>query len=224
MSNVVNLTDHLYQQCTICDSGVLTDSRGNTRDCPACNLIRVIPVGVTLAQLDRLYRHSQSGSLANELEEIERSIREHAKEAKASSHGPLKQVLEGLIRSYEVLASQALRGAESTREDMLVWMRGIAVCLESQVEAHLNHSQRKERLRAALEVIEGAVHHLRNMQFDFSGRAWDRGFDTFRWQGPEKRLREENQRLRDEIRSLRGEDHGEFVPNRYCDEEFEIKD
>jgi hypothetical protein len=52
-------TDDLYQPCVACEGTgkVETESKGEI-DCPGCEPIRVMPVGVNARQLERMHNHA----------------------------------------------------------------------------------------------------------------------------------------------------------------------
>ncbi len=45
----------LYERCTLCD-GTGRPKVGTQHDCPACEPLRVIPIGLTAGQVDRMAR------------------------------------------------------------------------------------------------------------------------------------------------------------------------
>jgi len=66
----------LFSTCNICDgTGEITEERRGKMECPACTSIRVVPVGVTMGQLERAVkaeaalREIAAQELRNEIEQ-----------------------------------------------------------------------------------------------------------------------------------------------------------
>ena len=126
-------------------------------------------------------------------------------------HGRLADMLASCLAGYRGTAADALNGAQHVRDDMLVMLRATALVLESIVGDHLNHSQKNERIRGAIGVLERSIESLRQEQFSFRDSVWRRDRDLFRWREPERQLRERIRELEAKITELLNDKHGEPI-------------
>ena len=131
-----------------------------------------------------------SAAIAREIDEWKDLLVESMRKQKWTTHGRLRDMLASCLSGYEGIASEALHGAQSVRDDMLVMLRAIVIVAESIVGDHLNHGQKNERIRGMIGVLERSIESLRQEQFRFHGPLWRRGRDLFQWDEPERRLRE----------------------------------
>jgi len=141
-------------------------------------------------------------SVALEIDEWRDLLREHMQKQRWTCFGTLKEMLATCLAGYQRTTEDALHGAASFRDDVLVMLRAAILVCESIEGDHLNHGQKNERIRGLVGVLERSIHRLRDMRFDFSGAAWQRGFDVCRWDGPERRLRVENAELKARVEAL----------------------
>jgi len=118
-------------------------------------------------------------------------------------HGTLPEMMRSCITGYERIASDALAGAESVRDDMIVMMRAMLIVVQSILGDHLNHSQKNERLRALMTVVEMNIKALRDEKFRFHGTTWNRCPDLFQWKERDRDLRETIDKLKSELSSVR---------------------
>lgn len=134
-------------------------------------------------------------------ERLRDKIREHADKQKWHVHyDRLGEQLASVLQGYENIASNALAGAENVRDDMLTYLRSVVFVLETVVGEHLNHSQKNERIRGTIAVLEKHIHSLREEKFDFEQSTWRRNPDLFRWNERERHLREKVKTLQEQLR------------------------
>lgn len=143
-----------------------------------------------------------TANIAHEMDQWRDLLHEHMEKQRWSVYGTLREMLASCLSGYERIAADALNGAASVRDDMLIMLRAAVLVCESIEGDHLNHSQKNERIRGLMGVLERAAHKLREERFNFSGSAWQRGFDVFRQDWPERRLREKIEQLEARILEL----------------------
>ncbi|MDE2107072.1 MAG: hypothetical protein KGL39_58235 [Patescibacteria group bacterium] len=129
-------------------------------------------------------------------------VSEHEEIVRYHLVAPLPQRLASVLEHYKRIASDALEGSKSVRDDMLVYFRAMVIVLQSIVDDHLNHTQKNERINAAIGVVERSISSLRNESFNFADSTWRRSPDLMRWDGPERRLRERVRDLEAQIKEL----------------------
>ena len=93
-----------------------------------------------------------SAAIAREIDEWKDLLVESMRKQKWTTHGRLRDMLASCLSGYEGIASEALHGAQSVRDDMLVMLRAIVIVAESIVGDHLNHGQKNERIRGMIGV------------------------------------------------------------------------
>jgi hypothetical protein len=130
-----------------------------------------------------------------EHERLSETIKHHEDKHSQRLHGRLPDRLEQVLALYERIAVDALTGAESVRDDMLVYMRSISFMLQTVIADHISHAEKGARVRGVIAVVEQHIDSLRNERFDFHNSSWRRSPDLFRWN-------ENERRLRDQIREL----------------------
>jgi hypothetical protein len=153
-----------------------------------------LPNDTTATELDVTIpvkgRVKVSADIAREMDEWRDLLLEYMRKQKLTVHGRLRDMLASCLSGYEGIASEALHGAQSVRDDMLVMLRAVVIVAESIVGDHLNHGQKNERIRGMIGVLERSIDSLRQEQFRFHGNVWRRDRDLFAWNEPERRLRD----------------------------------
>lgn len=140
-------------------------------------------------------------SAAQELDQFRDRLRKDMENRRWITYGTLGEMLATCIASYERIAADALAGANSVRDDMVAMLRSVVFVLETVVSDHLNHSQKNERIRGAMAVLERHIHSLREEAFNFHESCWRRERDLFRWSEPERRLRQRISELEEQLKA-----------------------
>lgn len=148
-------------------------------------------------------------TIAIEMDDWRELLNAAMKKQRYCCNGTLRDTLASCLTGYETIASDALHGAASARDDMLVMLRAAILVCESIEGEHLNHHQKNERIRGLIGVLEKSIQRLRQERFDFSGSAWQRGFDICRHDGPERRLRDRITALEQQLRETGTEPVGQ---------------
>lgn len=143
-----------------------------------------------------------SAEIALEMDQFRDLLIESMEKQRWTMHGRLKDMLASCISGYERIASEALHGAQSVRDDMLVMLRAVVIVAESIVGDHLNHGQKNERIRGLIGVLERSIESLRQEQFSFRGNVWRRDRDLFQWNEPERKLRERISELESQLKTM----------------------
>lgn len=149
-----------------------------------------------------------SGQVAD-LEQLKQTIVQYQEKIGYRLHGTLNEMLRSCLNNQERQAAEALEGAKSVRDDMLVYLRAACIVAESICSEHLNHSQKNERIRGLIGCIERSIQGLREEKFNFKESLWRRGRDLFRWDENERYLRERVQELEAELAGFKGETKSE---------------
>lgn len=86
----------------------------------------------------------------------------------------LAERVRHVIHEYHHKAVESLGQAKAFRDDVLIWLRAMSICVTMVGNAH-THKEKAARLRGLVEVIEGRCAKLREMSFDIafaSGGRW----------------------------------------------------
>lgn len=113
-----------------------------------------------------------------ELAKVQAVVQEHEKERRIGYGASLDKRISAIIRGYQDTAARGLSGAKSARDNMLTWLRAMALIAEMTENAG-THSEKNARLRGMIEMCETAIKRLSQMEFDFSKSWWDWN-DVFR--------------------------------------------
>lgn len=140
-----------------------------------------------------------NAEIAREFDDWRSQLIESMEKQKWALNGSLSSMLTSCIGGYEHIAADALAGAGSVRDDMLVMLRSVQFVLETVVGDHLNHRQKNERIRGCMGVLERHIESLREERFEFRHSVWKRHHDLFRWDEPERRLRQKIQELEQQL-------------------------
>lgn len=140
---------------------------------------------------------------AAEILEVTDVLAEHQEKHRYHLSGPLAEIVQGLIGSYRSQTIQQLRRTKEFRDDMLTWLRAVAIVADATSRA-ATHQEKNARLRGVVDVIEGAISGLRDQKFEiglYSSPSLDN--DVFRSDYPTRELLQTIHKLRDEIDALR---------------------
>lgn len=146
------------------------------------------------------------------LARLEKIVAEHQKRQRWYGCGTVVDNVASVIEQYEQTARGALVGCESVRNDMLSMLRSVVFVLETVVCDHLNHSQKNERIRGAMSVLEMHIQSLREERFNFHDSLWRRDRDLFRWSEGERNLRDKVRSLEHELEEYRKQEEPVSAP------------
>lgn len=139
---------------------------------------------------------------ADELEKMpaqfDAFIEQHARKQHWSSGSNEFERIREIVSHYEEAARNANFGAERFRDQMVLNLRAISMCLEMTGNAG-THSEKNARLRGALEIIERIVSQLQEEKFDFSRTYWRFSVDSYRTDYPVRELLDSVHRLKEEL-------------------------
>lgn len=144
---------------------------------------------------------------------IEIVSREQEKISTFYSGRDLGKVVESIVQHYHDLAVRQLSRTKEFRDDMLTWLRAIAIVLDS-VSRAATHKEKDSRLRGAIDVIEGAISGLRRESFEIkSGSGSYFPFDdVFRSDYPTRELIERIRELETQLKEAGKPTANEGVP------------
>lgn len=101
--------------------------------------------------------------------------------------GSFADKLRYVLDHYRDLATRQLRRTKEFRDDMLTWLRAMAIVVESAGNAS-THREKAARIRGAIEIIEGAVSTLRKQEFEIGHGSYFPFDDIFRSDYPTREL------------------------------------
>jgi len=116
----------------------------------------------------------------------------------------LADVVRAVIEHHKELAVRQLRRTKEFRDDLIVWLRAMAIIADSVASAS-THREKDARLRGMLEVIEGAISTLRKESFDIVlyNRSYYPFDDVFRSDYPTRQLMERIRELENQIKAIK---------------------
>lgn len=103
----------------------------------------------------------------DELDTIDAQIKTWQQQLGVHWSGPRPQKLKLIVDQYHSIAHDALRGVEAHRTDLVVSFRALSMILSGVCNA-ATHREKDARLRAAIELIEGAIERLERQKFEFN--------------------------------------------------------
>lgn len=132
--------------------------------------------------------------------QIDAILREHEDKQHRQFASNEAERLTYILRNYQDTATSALGGAEAFRDEMVTWLRALAICLDMVGNAS-THSEKNARLRGAIEVLERVITKLKEEKFDLSRVywRWGDGFETFRSDYPMREFIRRNNDLKREL-------------------------
>ncbi len=105
-------------------------------------------------------------TLADTIRKIDDIVRKYEQEDRHSYATGLDERVEYIIRRYRDLATNQLAGIKAVRDDMLVWLRAMAMIVEMAGNA-ATHAEKNARLRGCVEMIETTLQKLSEQEFNF---------------------------------------------------------
>ncbi len=123
--------------------------------------------------------------------------------------------VQRLVNHYQQTAATAVSGAKSFKDNMLTWMRAMAINAESATWAG-THAEKNARLRGLVEVIEAACKRVNEARIE--SYRWGSEFDDWmKSDYPVRELVRTIHRLEDEIKQLKGNGHQRPEPQEQDD-------
>lgn len=114
------------------------------------------------------------------LEQIAVQVREHETDhEKMYLPRGLPDRVAATFTRYQRQRDQALVFAQSFQDDMLLYLRALALTLEMVGNAE-THKEKDARLRGVISQVESAIQKVRDHQATFNGRYWYGRPDLFR--------------------------------------------
>ena len=113
-----------------------------------------------------------------------------------------------VIRHHKDMAVNQMTGAQSFRDDVVVWLRALAMNLEMTGNAG-THAEKAARLRGALELIESLIGKLHQLRFDFQWSHWQTQ-DLFKSDYPTRHYLERIHELERELKQSQEAQEGKF--------------
>lgn len=110
-------------------------------------------------------------TLADTLKKIDDIVRKYEQEDRHSLATNLPERVEYIIRRYRDLATNELAGIKAVRDDMLVWLRAMAMIVDMAGNA-ATHQEKNARLRGIVELIETTLQKLSEQEFNFQSSYW----------------------------------------------------
>lgn len=131
------------------------------------------------------------------------AVEKHQQQQRRYVSGPLSAQVPDVLANYEDLATSAIVGVKHWRDDMVTYLRAMAMVAE-MVGNGGTHAEKAARLRGMIEMIETTIQKLRNEEFDFN-RSWWHTPDVFRSDFPVRRYQQRIHELETELAQARGE-------------------
>lgn len=119
-----------------------------------------------------------NASLATVIKRIDDIVTHYEQENHVGYAGDLDWRVNQMIRHYQDIATNQLAGVKAVRDDMLIWLRAMAMIVEMVANA-ATHAEKNARLRGVIEMIETSVQRLREQEIGFQWSTW-RMPDLFR--------------------------------------------
>lgn len=135
------------------------------------------------------------------IEKLLAIILEHETKFSIRWCGTPEERLRRILQQYNTVSTQALCGAKSFRDDVIVDLRAIAMIMQMIGDAG-THKEKAARLRGCIELIERQLHSLRETEFNFD-RQWFQHEDVFRSDFPTRQLMERIHSLEDELKQYK---------------------
>lgn len=117
------------------------------------------------AALDNENLKTGYNDLAAELRALDDLVRQQEKAQHIGYAGSLLERLRAVLNRYEWITEQTLAAAKVQRDDVLVFLRALALVLES-IGNGATHREKDARLRGGVEMLESAIKRLREVEFD----------------------------------------------------------
>lgn len=112
------------------------------------------------------------------LQKIEAVVKSYEQENHSSLSDSLDRRVDRVIRHYQNIATSQLTGSKKFRDEMLTYLRALAMILETVGNAG-THAEKAARLRGVVELLESTIQKLWEVEFDFQWAHW-REPDVFR--------------------------------------------
>jgi hypothetical protein len=138
--------------------------------------------------------------LAVELRAIDDLVREHEKAQHIGYAGSIPERLRAVVNRYDWITQQTLSAAQGQRDDVLIFLRALALVMESIGNA-ATHREKDARLRGGVEMLESAITRLREVEFD-TRPGTHRRADIFRSDYPVRDLKNRIHELEAEYQKL----------------------
>lgn len=148
-------------------------------------------------------------TLADTLRKIDDIATKYEREDRHSYATALPERVEYLIRRYRDLAANQLSGIKATRDDMLVWLRAMAMIVEMAGNAS-THAEKNARLRGCVELIETTIQQLREQEFNFQSATWHMP-DVFRSDYPTLEYVRRIRQLEEELERVKKDQNGQSL-------------
>ena len=145
-------------------------------------------------------------TLADTLRKIDDIVIKYEQEDRHTYATALPERVEYLIRRYRDLATNQLSGVKAARDDMLVYLRALAMIVEMAGNAN-THNEKNARLRGCIELIETTIQKLREQEFNFQFSTWHMP-DVFRSDYPTIEYIRRIHQLEEELERVKRDQNG----------------
>lgn len=115
-------------------------------------------------------------------------------------HRTFAQRLESMLRFYQDRAVNQMRGSQSLRDDVLVYMRALSMIVAQAADA-ATHGEKNARLRGVIAMCETAIQQLRKEEFSFNSNFYWRE-DIFRSDYPVRHYLDRIHELEQKVEEL----------------------
>ena len=141
------------------------------------------------------------------LDSINQIVKEHEIKVRWSYMADTDDRIRAVLRHYENVATEGLLAIKHFRDDVVVYLRAVALVADSTAQAS-THAEKNARLRGLIETIESALQKLRHEEVDFDCTYWQWP-DVFRSDYPTVHLIRRIHELENEIKELKKGDKNE---------------
>lgn len=140
---------------------------------------------------------------SEDLKFIDEIINEHSEKIHTYYCGNRADKIRSIISHYNNLANNTLLNIKAFREDLLVWMRAIAMIAE-MIGNGATHAEKGARIRGLIEFLETCIEKVRKMEIDFSFGYWSFP-DIWRSDYPVRDILRQNFELKRELETLKND-------------------
>lgn len=141
-------------------------------------------------------------------------IKRHSERVGIYYSGDDAERVNSLLERYHEISTESLREQKQFNDDLLVWLRALALTLDMTANAS-THGEKNARLRGAIELIESAVGRVRDHSFgvQFCQRRFHTVADVFRSDYPTRHLLDRIHALEAELAALKPKPGNEPMPD-----------
>jgi hypothetical protein len=143
---------------------------------------------------------------------VQEYIEGHEKNLSFHYSADMEIRVRSVVERYHDLAVTQLREAKAFRDDMITWLRAIAIVAQQTASAGTHH-EKDVAFRGLIATVNGAISKLRQEEFGIKPgqRSWFPYHDVFEADYPTRKLLDRIHELERQVKEL-SEPKGDVVP------------